>query len=371
MENNKTSKERIKKIKVFKIIPGLTFLVLIATLPALGQDSLKYWKLNTENDHFWELNCPTPSSLMDGYTLWLLRQKMTLDIYQTILSSEINLDKGKINKIQFTNNLPFIAKGNFHSTIGTQYDKSDIQSDNDSLNKSLQEVWLWLAMQYKYKKWNFTLTSETCIRGDESTLYDKTGNESFALLYIGYEINPSWDLILLSGYTKQQLFGKVTEKPLYGFQARYQPSSKLKLMFGAPTIFATEWTALNKTDIGMDFMYTTESFFYIRQRMTNNVSISVQYNSSLNNSTATYFNNSIYKPGNNSTIIFNKVSNLQPKLFTELNFKLLQDIGFCIGAGYIFSSKMSLFNNNEKVYDGLKSKDNFFVYFSMQFLRFK
>ena len=92
---------------LFKIFLCFTFLAIGAvkhaiTAQSLGKDSLKYWKLNTINDYFWEPHCPTASSLLDGYTLWLLRQKMTLDAYQTILKNEINLDNGTINKIPHT-----------------------------------------------------------------------------------------------------------------------------------------------------------------------------------------------------------------------------------------------------------------------------
>ena len=154
-----------------------------------------------------------------------------------------------------------------------------------------------------------------------------------------------------------------------GVQARYQPSNKLKIIFGAPTVLAAEWTALNKTDIGMKFMYTTESQFFIRQRITKNVSISAQYYSSFNNSDATYFNNSIFSPNNSSMVTFNNISYLQHQLFASFDFKLYKDIGFSIGAGYNPSSNMNLYNNNDKVYSGIKSKDNFFVNCSLQFIR--
>jgi len=370
METKTTHKGSTMAISVIKAVLCITFLsgavTYTVTAQTLEKDSLKYWKLNTTNDHFWDPNCPTPSSLVDGYTLWLLRQKMTLEAYQTLLNNEINLDNGKINKIQFTNYMPLIGKGNFHSMIGTQYSKFDIQSD--SLNKSLQQVWLWTAMQYKYKRWNISFTTESFYKGDESTLYAKTGNQFSILLYIGYEFNNCWDLIFLGVYDKKQMVGQTKKNLTPALQARYQPSSKLKLLFGLPTILAVEWTALPKTDIGMKYDITNESRLFIRQRISNNVSISLQYNSLWNYSEDTYFNNSIYNPGNNE-VTFNKVSYLQPQLFTDVNFKLYKDIGFSIGAGYNFSNKMSFYNNSEKVYTGLHSKDNFFVNFSLQFVR--
>jgi len=377
METNTMLQRNTIMIAVFKTVLCLAFLgaetvKLIAVAQAPVRDSLKYWKLNTNNDYFWDPHCPTPSSIFDGYNLWLLRQKMTLEAYQTILNNQINLDNGNVNKLQLTNYMPLIGAGNFNSMIGTQYSKVDIQSDPEyNLNKSIQMVWLWTAWQYKYKRWNFNVTTETSFRGDENTLYANTGNRALFLLYVGYEFNKSWDLIVLGRFGEQQMVGQSKDLSIGGVQARYQPSGKLKLLFGAPTVFAAEWTAFRKTDIGMKFMFTTESQFFIRQRITKHVDISVQYYSSLNNSDATYFNNSMFSPNNNSPVTFNNITYLQHQLFAGIDLKLYKDIGFSIGAGYNPGSNMSLYNNNDKVYTGIKSKDNFFINCSLQFVRLK
>ena len=333
-----------------------------------GQDSLKYWQVNTRNDYFWEPNCP----IMDGYTLWALRQKMTLEGYQAILNNEINLEKKSINKIQFTNYLPFICKGNFNSMIGTRYSKFDIQSDNEySLNKSIQHVWLWTAWQYKYLRWNFTLTTESYFKGDENTLFTKTGNQFFSILFIGYELNNHWNLILFGGYNKQQMNGQATEKPIVALQGRYQPSSKLKLLFGVPTIFAAEWTVFTNTDFGMKYFITNESQFFIRQRISNNIGISIQYISVWNHSSDTYFNNSIFNTSGNNEVTFNNISYLQPQLYVDIDFKLFNDIGFSIGLGYNLHNKMRLYDNTDMVYDAINSKDNIFINCSLQFIKLK
>ncbi|HVN49680.1 MAG TPA: hypothetical protein VMU30_12770 [Bacteroidota bacterium] len=158
-------------------------------------------------------------------------------------------------------------------------------------------------------------------------------------------------------------------QPLFGLQARYQPSSRLKLLFGVPVVLAAEWTACENTDIGMEFLYTTESLCYIRQRLSNSVSISAQYHGSLNNSDATYFENSIYHQDNNHQITYNNITFLQHQIFASIDLKLYKDVGFSIGAGYNLRSNMSLYNNTNKVLDGIKSSDNFFINCSLQFVR--
>jgi hypothetical protein len=48
-------------------------------------------------------------------------------------------------------------------------------------------------------------------------------------------------------------------------QAKYQPSGKFKIMFGLPDIIATEWTALPKMDIGMQYDIDNETRIFIRR----------------------------------------------------------------------------------------------------------
>jgi hypothetical protein len=331
-----------------------------------GQDSLKYWQVDTKNDFFWEPHCP----IMDGYTLWLLRQKLSIDGYQTILNNEINIDNKSINKVQFTNYLPLIGLRNFSSMIGTRYSKFDIQSDNVfDLNKSIQHLWLWTAIQYRYDKFNFTFTTESYYKGDENSLFKKPGNQFFSVLYVGYELNKKWNLILLSGYDIKQMEGQTKEKPIIALQCRYQPSTKLKILFGVPTIFASEWTALSKTDIGVKYFITNESQIFIRQRISNFIGISLQYNSSWNKSTDTYFGRSILRLSNNNEISYNNITFQQHQLYADIELKLKSDIGFSIGFGYNPSSNISLYVNNDKVYDRIISEDNLFVTFSLQFLK--
>ncbi len=74
------------------ILFALTTVRYIAAAQSQDQDSLKYWNLNAAQDHFWDPNCPTSPTIMDGWTLWMLRQKLAVQAYQTIMNTEMNLD---------------------------------------------------------------------------------------------------------------------------------------------------------------------------------------------------------------------------------------------------------------------------------------
>ncbi|HVN49679.1 MAG TPA: hypothetical protein VMU30_12765 [Bacteroidota bacterium] len=174
-----------------------------------NDDSVSYWQLNTAQDHFWEPQCPTSPSIKDGLMLWMLRQKLTVQAYQTILNSEMNLDTKSAEKLQCTNYLPFLNTTDVHSIIGTQFSTYDIDAEqSDSLHKSIQQFWLWTAWQYRYQQWNFSLTTETSWRSDKQNAYSTIGNECMILAYIGYELNPAWDLIFLGGYEQRHMVEK-------------------------------------------------------------------------------------------------------------------------------------------------------------------
>ena len=351
---------KVKKIYLFSI------LILVA-ISMYSQDNSEYWILESESDYFWQPNCP----IMEGYPLFFLRQKMELNGFQTILQSEYNINDESLNKVRFTSYLPFIIKGDFKSMIGTRYNKFDVHSNQDNLNNTLQSVWLWTAWQYKLDKWLFTLTTENYFHGDNVSLYAKTGNRFFSIFYTGYEFNSYWSLILLTGFDIQKMEGESIEKPIIALQGRYQPSTRFKLLFGAPSVFALEWTMLPKTDIGFHYFITNEKQIFIRQRFSKNISASFQYNSTYNKSNAIYFSSQLLNTDTGIQTAFNNISLNQQQLYTEIGFSLLKEIGFNIGFGYNIESKMELYNNNAFISDNYKTIDNLFINCTLQYIKLR
>ncbi len=346
---------------------NIFLLVLVITHSIFSQEKEEHWVVDPENDFFLQPNCP----LTDGYTDFLLRQKLELNAYQTILQGEYNLNQNCVNKIRFTTFLPFIAEGNFESMIGTRYNKSDAIINQNDLNMTIQYIWFWTAWQYKFDKLLLTYSTESYLIGNETSLHNKTGNRFFTVFYTAYEFNPMWSLYLLTAYDIKQLEDKSEKKLLIGLQGRYQPSKKFKILFGAPTLFACEWTMLPKTDFGFKYSVSDETLVFVRQRLSNFISISCQYNSNFNKSDETYFGSVLLNPEIDDQTIYNNLTLFQHQLFTEISFNLYEDIGFNIGFGYNFENKVEFYNNHSLVSDDYISKDNLFINCTLQFLRLR
>ena len=346
----------------------ISIILIISCIPAIAQNANDHWKVNIANDHFWEPNCP----LMDGFSLWLLRQKLTLDGYQTIIDNENDVENGKTNKIKLTAYFPLLKEGSFNSMVGLRYGKYDIPvSDDSKLKRSLQQVWLWSALQYKYNRWNINLTTESYYTGDQNSLYEKIGNRFFSILYFGYEINNEWAVILMGGYDSIQLEGEESNKPIVAIEARYQPTENFKMLFGVPILLAAEWTALQNTDIGMKTFITSDSQFFIRQRLSKIFGISMQYNCDWNKSLNTYFN-SVTIPGSSDQMSkYNNISFLQHQMSLNFEFRLSHELGLNLGVGKNFSSNFNLYYNKEKITDDFKSRENIFAIINLQYLNFK
>ena len=111
-----------------KLSALLLLLFLLVSIKSFSQEDSTYWKLNIEDDVFWQPHCP----IMDGFSLWLLRQKLSIGGTQTIIQSETDITNNRLNKIQFTNYLPIVKSKTISSMIGTRYSKYDILSDNEN-----------------------------------------------------------------------------------------------------------------------------------------------------------------------------------------------------------------------------------------------
>jgi hypothetical protein len=296
-----------------------------------------------KDDVFFQPHCP----LMDGFALYMLRQKFSIQGFQTILQSETDINNNRLNKILLTNYLPIVKSKRITAMLGTRYSKYDILSDNETLNKTIQHIWLWTALEYRQKKWDFIFTTENYLKGDEIGLYDKTGNKFFTVLYCGYELDPKWNIVVMGGYDRQEMENKTVEKPLMAIEARFQPSNKFKMLFGVPVIFAFEWSALKYTDLGFQYFINGGISSFIQQRITKKVNFSLLYNREINDDT--YFKTNSIILNSNNNIAFNNISFTNSQLSAEIGFLTTDFIGINIGLGYNFKESIALYHNIDKI----------------------
>ena len=77
----------------------LTALIILNTLLLKAQIEKNNWEVDTA-ESFNQAHCPFTNSL----TMWLLKQNLTLRVYQSSLNTEFAInDKRKFNKIAMTN----------------------------------------------------------------------------------------------------------------------------------------------------------------------------------------------------------------------------------------------------------------------------
>jgi len=110
------------------------------------QDS-NYWALNLSAP-FLEPTCP----LMDPLTLFVLRQKLTLQGYQTIIEAQLGNDTvntDHLRKARIETYIPVIDTDSFQYMLGTKYKQVDlVAEDQETFGKTVQVLWLFNAVKY-------------------------------------------------------------------------------------------------------------------------------------------------------------------------------------------------------------------------------
>lgn len=348
----------------------LLIVLLVSGYNCFSQTYGNHWQLDSHDDPFWEPSAPT----MDGYTLWMLRQKMNISGHQTLIEGTGDLESKSVNKVKITNYIPLLKSNGFSSMLGIRYGKYETeiyqeQFEQDKIPKSLQHLWLWTGWQYLHNRWNYTFTTEAYFTGDGKNLYEKTGNRFFTIFYTGYEINTEWNLIAMGGYSYLNMVDQTTEKPLFGLQARYQPSKSLKILFGVPTILGFEWNCLQNSDIGGKYFVTGEAQLFVRQRLTEVFGISAQYSRDLNKSDNIYFDNTMLTSSDGNSCLFNNIRDLQQQISINTEYNISKELGVTFGMGKYLDSNIKLFNNSEEVLKDIDSKTGYFINFSLQYLK--
>lgn len=329
---------------------------------ANAQEDSIFWNLNTCQDPFWQPH----SNTMDGFSLWLLRQKLSIQGTQTILQSEADLNHDRLSRFQITNYLPIFSSQKVSSMVGTRYSTFNLFSANQSLNKKIQHVWLWFALQYRFEQWNFIVTTENYLKGDEDALYDKTGNNFFTVAYCGYELNPNWNIVVMAGYDRQRMENSVLEKPLIGIEARFQPSQRLKFLFGVPTIFAMEWTASKNSDIGVNCSVSGDTELFVQHRITKKLNFSIRYSDELFKDT--YFSTKDFI-SKSDQISFNNLSFRNNRLLAEIGYWTTDLIGINLGFGYNFQKSIQINHNSSMINDQYSTKPYLAMTMRIQYLK--
>jgi len=346
----------------------ITLLTLLFGFQSLlnAQGTINYWKVDTSNN-FNQPHSPFENTL----TMWMLRQNFTLNAFQANTGNTYPVaDKNEkgISRTYFDIFLPVINKNSFSAMVGTSYSKFPILAENDSLNKTLLDACrLWLPIQYTHNRWKISLLYEYFQRGDNNSLYTKTGNTQRAFLLASYNFNLKWQLSIMAVYAETQMVNKKRKMGVPAMQIRYKPNPYFVMTFGAPVIFAFEWTVFDNIDIAFSQLMLEDTDAFVRYNFNKKIGISLNYKSTNYVSSDIYFKSeTISMSGQNQT--FNNLTQTQSSLSLKLGIKTFNNIGLILSGGYNIGQTISLYNNNDLV-DKTNGKNEYFVGLYVQYLK--
>ena len=348
-----------------KTIILITFLLCFQNL-LKAQDTINYWNVDTSNN-FNQPHSPFENTL----TMWMLRQNFTLKAYQANIGNTYpNSEKTKeaISRTYFDIYLPVINQNSFSAMLATSYSKFPILAENDGLNKTLVDACrLWIPLQYTHNRWKVTLLYEYFQRGDSNSLYTNTGDAHRTFLLASYNFNLKWQLSIMAVYAETQMEGEKRKMIVPALQLRYNPNPNFVMTFGAPVIFACEWTVFDKIDIAFSQLMLDDTDAFIRYNINKKIGISLNYKSTKYSSSDIYFKSeTISMSGQNVT--FNNLTQPQTSLSLKLGIKTSNNIGLILSGGYNIGHTISLYNNNDLI-DKTNGRNEYYIGLNVQYLK--
>jgi hypothetical protein len=348
---------------------SFAFSLLLNAYALLAQDStaLNRWEIDVK-DPFNDVHCPVP----DGYSMWYMRQNLSCNGFQTILESNSIYNSELKNyspEYRVETYIPTYKGKKFNAIVGSRYWRMSELKQIPQTDNTVQFLWLWTTFQYKpSERWNLILSSETYKRGNQTSFDQKLGNEFFVIGYLGYAFNKNWQIVGMGNYSWLQKPEGLNRSFLAAFQLKWFPKKNLKLMTGLPVIFATEWTTLEKFDLGVYCWYNMKNASFLRYRINNKFSISTIYKATDLKSDKV-FTEPTSIAIENKNITYDNIYQVQHRLSLELGFKFTDNTSVQFNAGRILFTDTK-YNYNDEVQLHSTKGNGWFAGVSVYYLNF-
>jgi hypothetical protein len=340
----------------------------LGTSVSLAQQEENFWTVDT-NDPFNDINAP----FMDGLSMWIVRQKLTLRGYQAFIGADAPTKDGAASPQGNTRidlYLPLASNRTFSSMIGVQHYTSRILTDVQGMDIGLIHDWFWLVGSYEINNWKFLLSAEYFRNTNKNSLFSKKGDALMPLFTTGYAFSNSWQLMSLAGFRKTSMVDKEKTTPVFGMQARYQPTHAFKIILGAPVLLGSEWAVNQKLYLGCKALFTgafsAEAF--VRYSLNEHCSAGFHYAASNNELADSYFGNEIYHNGTEQ-IVYNNLTQICQTLSLDFGTKVSKEIALVLSGGYRSAGKAGLYYNEDRKFD-IAGKDEYFVGIAVQYLSY-
>lgn len=320
---------------------GATAKDSIADKPPVEMSTQEPWEFD-RNDPLWQPH----SQLMEGYSMWLLRQDMSQQGTQTIVETEGDPQAGRLSSVMMVSYIPIVQGKTFSLMTGSRYRMQEIEAEDPQWSTKLQKLWLWTSGQVRLGRWNLVQTTETYWKGDDEGLLDRTGRQFFTMSYAGYEFNKRWIAIALGGYDRQETTHAPKQRFVGGAQLRYQPSPAWKFLFGAPTILDFEGTLPTRTDLGFAWFIAGETSAFVQQRLSEHVNLGIHYSSE--DEEGTWFKEKL-APASGKTLPFDEIRSTQRQVAMELGLWTSPQVGVNLGAAWNFGGALTLWHDGNRL----------------------
>lgn len=319
-----------------------------------------FWAIDSL-DRFNDASMP----VTDGLTMWVTRQKLTLDGMQVYNKTEL-APETKQTRQHIEAFIPVYPSGRFLSNIGINYHNAYFLTDGNVLNKNIQYTYLFGAVQYNNNSWRLTVSSEYYAYGNGNLALTKQNNRFMPLFVAGYAFSQKWQLIFIGGYSRVYRENDAVANPIIAAQVRYQPNADFKMIIGAPVICAVEWSIFSKFDLFCRYFMTNETQAYLRYRINKTLYLSVNYNNTLNRSQEIYYPTETINR-NSHSYDFNNSKQLQHPISLELTIQTSKNIAIMFTGGYNVGGQVHLKKDNSTV-TSIPGKNEYYIGFQVNYL---
>jgi len=301
------------------------------------------------------------SPLLDGYTIWFMRQNLATDGLQATFNVESGVGASRSLNTNLTTYVPLYMGEKHELMLGARYALAEaLTSELPAADHNNHTLWLWGAWGFRpTPAWKLVLTTEFFESGSVSSFPGRTGNEVFPLAYVGYAFSPQWQLVAVGGVSFLWRDHDTKVSPIAGGQLRWIPFHGLRLMVGMPDLFAVEWSVVPWLELAGHVWFEGDADALVRVRALEDLSATVQFER-----TGARGGEGVFArhagPEAAEGVEFNSVTQDRNRVFLELAWRLEKTTAISCRFGRTFAEDAELRLDDETV-GSVAGRDEWFV----------
>ncbi len=300
-------------------------------------------------------------SYNSDYFYYTLRHNYRLDHGLISLNASSTDEGTKLNE-KTKLFVPLYDDENFNIVVPVYLYQTNIKAANSDVEfekKTLHIFGQVIVNYFSGSKWDFTLIGEGHIRGDESSIGDKAGNDMALFPIIRYKLNEKFQFALQTLFRKSWNKDSTEIGYIPAGQIFFRASDRFRMMIGIPGLLGLEYQAPYRIDIVTNIMMSEPIHYMaaIRKRFTNWFDATFRF----------------IREGDSRIYFESKTANIQNQLESfdnmsfvhniyqlELGFMPIKETLIQIRGGYLHSMEVTLQDSDKEV-TSLSGQDEYFV----------